>query len=129
MLGMKTVNSGPKRKILSRSYFLVLLKQKIEELTNEIARFRNEKELREKEKVEYAQYLKKNEVLSEEVKELEGTLSDYNMAFDKQRAGIKPEDVYSVYQHLNFQNQKFRSEIDLIFVERKNYEDKIISIQ
>lgn len=44
MLGMKTMNAGPKRKILSRSYFMVQLKQKIEELTNEIARFRHEKE-------------------------------------------------------------------------------------
>lgn len=44
MLGMKTVNAGPKRKILSRSYFLVLLKKKIEELTNEVAKFRHEKE-------------------------------------------------------------------------------------
>lgn len=41
---MKPSTAGPKRKVLSRSYFLVLIKQKISDLTSEIAKFRDERE-------------------------------------------------------------------------------------
>ena len=33
MLGLKSNKNGPKRKVLSKSYFLVMLKKKNEELT------------------------------------------------------------------------------------------------
>ena len=44
MLGIKTGISGPKRKILSQTYFKTLLQQKIQSLTEEIAKFRVKKE-------------------------------------------------------------------------------------
>ena len=46
----------------------------------------------------------KNEDLNKEVRNLEGKLADYNLAFDKQRGGQKPEDVKNLYEHLKFKN-------------------------
>lgn len=44
MLGMKTGINGPKRKIISQTYFKTLMQQKISDLTEEIALFRVQKE-------------------------------------------------------------------------------------
>ncbi len=129
MLGIKTALSGPKRKILSRSYFLVLLKKKIDELTNEIVKFREEKDKKKTDIEAHKKLTEKNEDLSKEVRGLEGNLADYNLAFDKQRAGAKSDDLLNVQEHLAFQNQKLRAKVDAIFIERKNYEDKIISVE
>jgi intraflagellar transport protein 74 len=129
MLGMKTGVNGPKRKILSRSYFLVLLKKKIGELTEEIVKFREEKEKRKTENEVYLQMSSKHEILMEEVRELEGQLADFNLAFDKQRNGTKPEYLINVEKHLTYQNEKISNQVDAIFIERKNYEDKIMAFE
>ena len=129
MLGMKTSISGPKRKILSRSYFMVLLKKKNQELTQEIVKFREEREKKKKQKNNFKKISKKHEFLVNEVRELEGDLADYNLAFDKQRNGTKPDYLLSVQKHLKFQNDKISQQVDNIFIERKNYEDKIMAFE
>ena len=40
------------------------------------------------------------ETLTKEVRKLEGELADYNLAFDKLRAGARPEDINSMYEHV-----------------------------
>jgi len=34
------------------------------------------------------------------VRKLEGRLADYNLAFDKQRAETRPEDIINMYEHV-----------------------------
>jgi len=125
MMGMKTAINDPKRKILSRSYFAVLIKKKNEELTNEIARFREDIEKSKREREVYKLAEKRREELYEEVKELEGQLADYNLAMDKHRAGAKASDLLGVQQHIAFQNARLRTQVDAVFTERKNLEEKL----
>ena len=40
------------------------------------------------------------ETLTKEVRKLEGKLADYNLAFDKQRAETRPEDIRNMYEHV-----------------------------
>jgi hypothetical protein len=40
------------------------------------------------------------EELSKEVRNLEGTLADYNLAFDKQRTNTRPEDIRNMYEYI-----------------------------
>ena len=125
MLGIKPTTAGPKRKVLSRSYFLVLLKQKISDLTTEIAKFREQKEEFQKE-IEVQKNLEiHHSKLSTEVRDLEGSLADYNLAMDKQRSGTRPEDLINIKEHISLQNKKLRNQVDNIFMERKNMEEKI----
>lgn len=56
---------------------------------------------------------------------MEGNFADYNLAFDKQRNGAKAEDVLFDQEHLKFQNTKLQNKVDEIFIQRKQYEDKI----
>ena len=41
----------------------------------------------------------------------------------------RPEDVKNAYFHVKNQNEKFKHELDQIFLERKKYEEEIESIQ
>ena len=34
------------------------------------------------------------------MRKYEGELADYNLAFDKLRAGARPEDIHSMYDHV-----------------------------
>lgn len=125
MMGMKTAVADPKRKVINRSYFAVLIKKKNEELMNEIARFREEVEKNQRETDVYRQSEKRREELSDEVKELEGQLADYNLAMDKHRAGAKASDLLGVQQHISFQNARLKAQVDTVFTERKNLEDRL----
>ena len=125
MVGAKMTAGGPKRKILSRSYFLVLLKQKISEVTSEIASFRQQKENLQKTQETSKNLENRYETLCGEVRELEGNLADYNLALDKQRTGTRVEDIAAVKDHISLQNQKFRHQVDAIFLERKQTEEKL----
>jgi intraflagellar transport protein 74 len=129
IMGMKPTTAGPKRKVLSRSYFLVLMKQKISELTTEIATFREQKEQLVKSQEASKNIEANHTTLTNEVRELEGSLADYNLALDKQRTGTRPDDLNNVKEHIAFQNQKLRNQIDNVFLERKTLEEKIASIE
>ena len=50
--------------------------------------------------------------LSEEVRNLEGTLADYNITLDKLRINTRPEDIKYAYTHVKTQNEKLKSELD-----------------
>ena len=54
---------------------------------------------------------------------LEGQLADYNLALDKLRVNTRPEDVKVAYQHVKNQNDKLKSELDDVFLERKKMEE------
>ena len=129
IMGLKPTTAGPKRKILSRSYFMGLLKGKIGELTAEIASFREQKDELIKSQEASKNIEANHGNLTNEVRELEGTLADYNLALDKQRTGTRPEDLINVKDHIAFQNQKLRNQIDNIFLERKTLEEKIASFE
>jgi intraflagellar transport protein 74 len=57
--------------------------------------------------------------LTTEVRSLEGQLADYNLALDKLRVNTRPEDVKVAYQHVKNQNDKLKSELDEVFLQRK----------
>ncbi|MGK3945894.1 hypothetical protein ABK046_47055, partial [Streptomyces caeruleatus] len=63
------------------------------------------------------------EELNNEVRQLEGQLADYNLALDKLRTNTRPDDVKNTYQHVKNNNEKLKSELDEIFIERKQIEE------
>lgn len=109
---------------MSRAYFQVLLRQKVNELTTEIANFRTESENLGRERSSHAQISQKQADLLARVKELEGRLADNNLALDKFRSGSKQEDLMPVINHLGFQNARLKHQLDEIFLERKALEDR-----
>uniref|UniRef100_A0A3Q3N6V6 Intraflagellar transport 74 n=1 Tax=Mastacembelus armatus TaxID=205130 RepID=A0A3Q3N6V6_9TELE len=77
--GMKTGMKGPQRQILDKSYYLGLLRSKINELSTETSKLHKEIDNYNQENSVYLSYEKRAEGLAAEIKDLQGQLADYNM--------------------------------------------------
>jgi hypothetical protein len=86
--GMRPVTSGPGRMVQDASFFVGLLRQKINEITVEIGRMRSDADKAAKDSAVLVQYERKYDVLIKEVRGLEGDLADYNLAMDKSRTSM-----------------------------------------
>lgn len=82
---MEGVNAKIKtnRTIQDKSYYLDLLRKKGKDITNEITKFKKNFETIQQNNNLFVTYEKRYEELTKEVRELEGQLADYNLAFDK----------------------------------------------
>ena len=127
--GIKTGNKGPQRQFYDRSYFLNELKKKNNLLVNEIEKFKGDISKIQKDHDLYTKLERKFDDLSKEVRELEGTLADYNLAFDKQRAGAKPEEMEPKIIHYKNTNRNYRNHLDKTFIDRKEQEEEIRKIE
>lgn len=123
------MGGGNTRVVHDKKYFLVQLKNKSLELDQEIKKFKTQIETINKDNTAFITLEKKYEGLTKEVRQLEGTLADYNLAVDKQRAGTRPDDIRNMYEHVKTQNDKFRAQLDDLFIERKSQEEQIQAIE
>jgi hypothetical protein len=96
--GMRPVTSGPGRMVQDASYFVGLLRQKINEITVEIGRMRSDADKAAKDSAVLVQYERKYDVLIKEVRGLEGDLADYNLAMDKSRTSMVRYRAALVYR-------------------------------
>jgi intraflagellar transport protein 74 len=97
---LKTAAQGPGRQIYDRTYYNNLLKQKNNEIMNEINKMKQEVEDINKDNSTYLTLEKKYETLIKDVRKYEGELADYNLALDKYRSDTKPEDIEALFMHI-----------------------------
>ncbi|XP_076014139.1 intraflagellar transport protein 74 homolog [Genypterus blacodes] len=126
--GMKTGMKGPQRQILDKSYYVGLLRGKINELTTETSKLHKEIDNFNQENSVYLSYEKRAEGLAGNIKGLQGQLADYNMLVDKLNTNIEVEDI-NYYNTLKAQNDREAEGIDGIFTERRGREEAINLIQ
>ncbi|XP_016075980.1 PREDICTED: intraflagellar transport protein 74 homolog isoform X2 [Miniopterus natalensis] len=127
--GMKTGIKGPQRQILDKSYYLGLLRSKINELTTEINKLQKEIEMYNQENSVYLSYEKRAENLAVEIKDFQGQLADYNMLVDKLNTNTEMEEVMNDYNMLKAQNDRETQSMDIIFTERQAKEKQIRSVE
>uniref|UniRef100_A0A1A7WSS1 Intraflagellar transport 74 homolog n=1 Tax=Iconisemion striatum TaxID=60296 RepID=A0A1A7WSS1_9TELE len=127
--GMKTSMKGPQRQILDKSYYLGLLRAKINELTTETSKLHKEIENYNQENSVYLSYEKRAEGLAAEIKDLQGHLADYNMLMDKLNTSTDMEDMISDHSMLKAQNDSEAQSIDSIFTERREREETVQVIE
>ncbi|XP_077410406.1 intraflagellar transport protein 74 homolog isoform X5 [Vanacampus margaritifer] len=127
--GMKTGLKGPQRQILDKSYYLGLLRSKINELTTEIGKLHKEMDTFNQENSVYLSYEKRAESLAAEIRDLQGQLADYNMLMDKLNTNSDMEEMINDYNSLKAQNDREAESIDSIFIERREREDAIRAIE
>ena len=84
VMGMKTAGPGG-RLVEDTSYFVGLIRKKINDVTKETNRLRIEAEQQSKESSQTTQLEQKYEKLMKQKELLEGQLADYNLAMDKVR--------------------------------------------
>ncbi|XP_076867458.1 intraflagellar transport protein 74 homolog [Brachyhypopomus gauderio] len=127
--GMKTGGKGPQRQILDKSYYVGLLRSKINELTTEISKLQKEIDTFNQENSVYLSYEKRAEGLAGEIKDLQGQLADYNMLVDKLNTNTEMDEVINDFNMLKAQNDRQAQSIDVIFTERREKEDMIQAVE
>uniref|UniRef100_A0A3Q3E067 Intraflagellar transport 74 n=1 Tax=Hippocampus comes TaxID=109280 RepID=A0A3Q3E067_HIPCM len=104
--GMKTGLKGPQRQILDKSYYLGLLRSKINELTAEIGKLHKEIDTFNQENSVYLSYEKRAESLAAEIRDLQGQLADYNMLMDKLNTNSDMEEMINDYNSVSVLRQQ-----------------------
>ncbi|XP_040921542.1 intraflagellar transport protein 74 homolog [Toxotes jaculatrix] len=127
--GMKTGMKGPQRQILDKSYYLGLLRSKINELTTETSKLHKEIDNYNQENSVYLSYEKRAEGLAAEIKDLQGQLADYNMLVDKLNTNTEMEEMINDYNFLKAQNDSEAESIYSIFTERREREEAVRAIE
>uniref|UniRef100_A0A3B3WF38 Intraflagellar transport 74 homolog n=1 Tax=Poecilia mexicana TaxID=48701 RepID=A0A3B3WF38_9TELE len=126
---LASLSEGPQRQILDKSYYLGLLRSKINELTTETSKLHKEIENFNQENSVYVSYEKRAESLAAEIKDLQGQLADYNMLVDKLNTNTEMEEMINDYNRVKAQNDIEARSIDSIFTERREREEVIRAIE
>ena len=127
--GIKTAGMGGPRVIYDKSYYLGVVRQKINDLRTEIDKFEGEMEEIVRDTATFKILEKKRENLIKEVRNLEGELADYNLSLDKKRSEAQADEVLANFEYMKAQNQRHREFLDSLFLERKSMEDEISKIE
>uniref|UniRef100_A0AAX7VQN0 Intraflagellar transport 74 homolog n=1 Tax=Astatotilapia calliptera TaxID=8154 RepID=A0AAX7VQN0_ASTCA len=124
--GMKTGMKGPQRQILDKSYYLGLLRSKINELTTETSRLHKEIESYNQENSVYLSYEKRWVVF---VFFFYDQVSVFIPLVDKLNTNTEMEEMINDYNILKAENDSEAESIDNIFTERREREEAIRAIE
>ena len=104
--GITAHTAGPGRQVYDRNYYANLLKNKNNDIIQEVSKMKQEVETINKDNATYLVLERQYETLIKDVRKYEGELADYNLALDKHRSDTKPEDIEALYMHIKNQNDK-----------------------
>merc|ERR550514_1024605 len=119
--GIKT-GQGPSRQVQDASFYIGLLRQKVTEITAEIGVLKTEVTEHNRGAANYGQLQKRHEQLLGEVRQLEGTLADYNLAMDKHRVSTDPAELNDYINEFEAKNKQFAAEVDRVFMTKKHHD-------
>uniref|UniRef100_A0A7N8XWW1 Intraflagellar transport 74 n=1 Tax=Mastacembelus armatus TaxID=205130 RepID=A0A7N8XWW1_9TELE len=117
--GMKTGMKGPQRQILDKSYYLGLLRSKINELSTETSKLHKEIDNYNQENSVYLSYEKRAEGLAAEIKDLQGQLADYNMLVDKLNTNTEMEEMINDYNIVSILCKQYDSFTDIFYLKEE----------
>jgi hypothetical protein len=122
MSGMRASTAGGARMVQDSSYFLGVLRQKVNDITKETRSLESEQERMSKEGASYGGLERAHETLLSEVRQLEGTLADYNLAMDKTRTTADPAEVALYLGELEQRNTVSAQNLDELFLAKQQRE-------
>ena len=102
---MKTSVGGVGRQVQDGSFFIGILRSKMNDIRAEIGRLRAEIDRHGKNLSQQGHLERTYETMLQEVKTLEGTLADYNLAVDKARTTADPGEVAKYLNDLEDHNR------------------------
>ncbi|KAJ3147741.1 Intraflagellar transport protein 74 [Geranomyces variabilis] len=127
--GMRTGAQGPGRMIQDITYFQSELRQKINLLSAELARLNAEYDVLSKENANYASFERRADGLAGELRELQGTLGDFNTLVDKLHTDTDLEDIERHCQQLRAKNERDEIVLDDVFQERQAREAAVRDLE
>lgn len=121
--------AGPGRQILDKYYYINMLKKKTTDIVNENNNLRNEIGTINQDITTYNNLNKNYNTLLKDVQNLEGELADYNLASDKLRSNMRPDDIEAIYNHIKVNNKKKRDESDILFLQKQKKEQELQELE
>ncbi|KAL3103370.1 hypothetical protein niasHS_002556 [Heterodera schachtii] len=118
---MGTVMRG--RTVADKSYFIGLLNNQLNALENEVVSLGFELEKAEKGKENLLAYEQRAEEQANELKQLQGTLADYNTIIDRQNTDSNLRALEGEILEANRTNQEMVDRVEKTFRERKQKEE------
>eukprot|EP00163_Fabomonas_tropica_P027097 TRINITY_DN512_c0_g1_i6.p1 TRINITY_DN512_c0_g1~~TRINITY_DN512_c0_g1_i6.p1 ORF type:complete len:402 (-),score=123.30 TRINITY_DN512_c0_g1_i6:125-1330(-) len=129
MMGVRTATQGPGRQVQDKSYFVGQLRGKMQEIQREITKLRDEHTQKTKDNNAFQALLRRNEIVTKDVRTLQGELADLNLLVDKLRTDVNPEQLAKENRHLKGQNDTQRRQVDRIFTEKKTKEKALADVE
>nr|CAH8866846.1 unnamed protein product [Trichobilharzia regenti] len=120
--GLKNAIRGPKRQIEDKSYFLGLLRGKINEVNTEIGTITRQLMETEQENASFVQYEQMAEKLAYEIKELQGELGDYNTLVDKATLSDNITSIEMDWEEVRVANERAERNLETLFEDRQRRE-------
>ncbi|KAL7055042.1 hypothetical protein AAHC03_024180 [Spirometra sp. Aus1] len=127
--GLKTGVKGPRRQIEDRSYFFGVLRNKINEISTELATIVTQNEEAEKESQSFIQYEQMAEQLASELRNLQGELGDYNTLVDKATIGHDIATIELDWEEVKAANERAELNLERLFEERKKREAQVMALE
>ena len=128
--------SGIRRQIPDKSYFVSLLRNKINELSAEIATLSKECESMTNEEARIGVYHRKAETLAKELADLTNELGIYNEFNDRLRLKEDENEIKEDIKTLKAQNDEYMEKLEISYEKKKkreeliaNYENELKQIQ
>ncbi|BFZ16629.1 hypothetical protein BsWGS_19668 [Bradybaena similaris] len=126
--GMKTA-ARSQRKVQDKSYYLGLIRSKINELNAENTKLKKDIENANDENSSFLSYEKRAEALASEIRDLQGELGDYNTLVDKLTTDEDIQDVEFDCDNLRAENDRNAKRMEEGFELKKQREDQIQMLQ
>ena len=117
------------RLVEDSSYYVGLIRKKINDVNGETLRLRSEIDQQSKDSSQFTQLERRYETLIKNKETLEGELADYNLALDKTRTSTDPEDVRHMCMQVSERNRQTAVEVDKIFTSRKQREAETVQLE
>merc|ERR1719453_84709 len=127
--GMRTAGMGPSRQIQDNSYYLQLLRAKTAEISREIGVLRGTIEQGQKDNQAYGQLERKYEALTNDMRMLQGQLTDFKLLLDRTRVHKEAHDVLREAESLAQQNASERQRLDEVFNHRNALEGQAREVE
>lgn len=129
LTGMSVKNLGPSRQIADKNYYLIELRNKLTEITNEVDSMRGEIEKINNNHQTHSNLERKYDTIMKEVRLLEGQLADFNLALDKLRTNTNIGEINEAFNHMRQRNEMESKNVDDIFLKAQSQEKAIKEIE
>lgn len=128
--GPKTAGArGGQRLVQDKTYFIGVLRSKINELTSEIGRLKSETETLVQDQSTYVNYEKRAEALALELKDLQAELGDYNTLVDRLNTDANISDMQMDYNDHKAQNDRESSMMEKLFEQKQQLESTVRQLE
>jgi intraflagellar transport protein 74 len=114
------------RQVADKSYFIGILRTKINEIMEEIKRLDAENEQRKRGQSIQVGFAEQVSELRKEIIVSEAELADYNVLQDRLRQGTTVDDMAAGYASLQQRNKQSEERINKIFKEKRELESVVV---